>query len=167
MRERITVRLSESSLDAAIKRVNELKRAERTRLDNACKAAAEKLMQRAQEYFNGAWYDDVGRGERREADVDVTVEKTENGYKVVARGESVVWVEFGAGIYHNGAVGQSPHPRGNELGFTIGGYGKGHGKQTSWGYYNADGELVITKGTEAQMPLYRAFLELLKSGEIK
>lgn len=167
MRERLTVRLSESSIAAAIKRVNELKRAERTRLDNACKAAADKLAQRAQEYFNNAWYDDVGRGERREADVSVSVEKTNNGYKVVARGESVVWVEFGAGVYHNEAVGQSPHPRGNDLGFTIGGYGKGHGKQNAWGYYGTDGQLVITKGTEAQMPLYKAFLELLKSSEIK
>jgi hypothetical protein len=64
-------------------------------------------------------------------------------------------VEFGAGVYHNGSVGSSPHPKGVELGYTIGSYGKGYGKGRAWGYYD-NGELRITRGTPAKMPMYTA-----------
>lgn len=80
----------------------------------------------------------------------------ENVSVVVASGEDAVWVEFGAGVYHNGAAGSSPHPKGNELGFTIGSYGKGNGRKTTWGYLDDDGELHLTHGTPATMPMYRA-----------
>lgn len=89
------------------------------------------------------------------ADVQVTIEKRGRNSVVVARGEDAIWVEFGAGIYHNGAVGTSPHPLGAELGFLIGTYGFGYGARRAWGFYE-DGELVITRGTPAQMPLYEA-----------
>jgi hypothetical protein len=41
------------------------------------------------------------------------------------------------------------------LGFTIGGYGKGMGKREIWGFYE-DGELRLTHGAPATMPMYRA-----------
>lgn len=74
---------------------------------------------------------------------------------VIAAGEDAVWVEFGAGVYHNGSAGSSPHPKGAELGFTIGGYGKGMGKRKTWGFYE-DGELRLTHGAPAVMPMYNA-----------
>lgn len=75
---------------------------------------------------------------------------------IVADGEDAVWCEFDAGVYHNGAAGSSPNPYGPELGLTIGSYGKGHGKRSAWGYYDENGELVITRGAPASMPMYRA-----------
>jgi hypothetical protein len=48
-----------------------------------------------------------------------------------------------------------------KLGFTIGSYGKGRGKGRAWGYYGDGGELIITHGTPAQMPLYRAFRDVI------
>lgn len=64
-------------------------------------------------------------------------------------------MEFGAGVYHNGSAGSSPHPKGSELGFTIGGYGEGMGKRQTWGFYE-DSELRLTHGTPAIMPMYNA-----------
>lgn len=89
------------------------------------------------------------------AEVTVSVEHKSGSSLVIASGEDAIWVEFGAGVYHNGSAGSSPHPKGTELGFTIGGYGKGDGKKNIWGYYS-DGELKLTHGTPAKMPMYRA-----------
>ena len=72
------------------------------------------------------------------------------------QGEQAVFVEFGAGVYSNGSVGSSPNPWGNDLGFTIGSYGLGNGKKTVWGFKGEDGQIHLTHGTPASMPLYRA-----------
>ena len=69
--------------------------------------------------------------------------------------EDAVWIEFGAGVYHNGSPGSSPHPHGAELGMTIGGFGKGNGKKEVWGFYE-EGELKLSRGTPAKMPMARA-----------
>jgi hypothetical protein len=65
-------------------------------------------------------------------------------------------MEFGAGVYYNGAVGSSPNPLGTGLGFTIGSYGKGNGRKEVWGYRGEDGEIHLTHGAPASMPLYKA-----------
>ncbi len=164
--KRIVVKLSARSIDDAIREVEVLQRSEAGRHGERLKAIAESIRDRAEQYYNAAWVDDIVGGTRRAAEVTVTVETTARGYKVVATGTDAVFVEFGAGVYHNGAAGASPHPRGAELGFTIGSYGKGRGKGAAWGYYGADGELVITHGTPAQMPLYRAFSEVISEVKV-
>ena len=79
---------------------------------------------------------------------------------LIVEGAEVLFFEFGAGITYNGAAGTSPHPKGEELGYTIGYYGKGKGAQKTWAYYADTGELVITSGTPAQMPVYKASLAM-------
>lgn len=86
------------------------------------------------------------------AQVDVSVDNRGSVTVVVASGEDAVWVEFGAGVYHNGSPGSSPHPHGAELGMTIGGFGKGNGKKEVWGFYE-NGELKLSRGTPARMPM--------------
>ena len=76
---------------------------------------------------------------------------------MIASGDDAVWVEFGAGVYHNGSPGTSPHLRGAELGLTIGGFGKGRGKKEVWGYFE-NGALKLTRGTPAKMPMARAVM---------
>ena len=76
------------------------------------------------------------------------------------RGEDVMFVEFGAGIHYNGPAGSSPHPKGLEFGYTIGSYGQGQGAQDHWWYKDDSGEQVVSFGTEATMPLYRADMEI-------
>lgn len=89
--------------------------------------------------------------------VDVKVEERGGRLSVVlASGPDAVFIEFGAGVYHNGAAGASPHPKGQELGYTIGGYGKGFGQRKAWGYRDGSGNLIVTRGTEAMMPMLNA-----------
>ena len=80
---------------------------------------------------------------------------------LVLRGEDVMFVEFGAGVYYNGASGDSPNPLGVGLGYTIGSYGSGHGKQEMWHYFDDDsGHWKTSRGTEATMPMYKADMEI-------
>lgn len=83
--------------------------------------------------------------------------------KLVVEGKSILFIEFGAGIRYNGSAGTSPHPKGEEFGYTIGSYGKGQGKNDFWFYYADTGEAVMSHGTEATMPLYRASQEIIQN----
>ena len=82
---------------------------------------------------------------------------------LIVEGKELLFIEFGAGVYYNGAAGTSPHPKGEEFGYVIGSYGKGHGVQKVWGYYADSGELILTHGVEATMPVYKASLEIAQN----
>lgn len=83
--------------------------------------------------------------------------------KLVVEGSDLLYIEFGAGIRYNGSAGTSPHPKGEEFGYTIGSYGKGKGKNDFWFYYADTGEAVMSHGTEATMPVYRASQEIIQN----
>lgn len=85
---------------------------------------------------------------------------------ITISGKEVMFIEFGSGVYYNGEVGRSPNPKGNELGYVIGSYGKGKGRQSVWGYYDESGELVLTHGVEATMPMYKAIMEVYKQAKV-
>lgn len=72
------------------------------------------------------------------------------------RGKDVMFVEFGAGIAYNGPAGTSPNPFGVELGYTIGSYGLGQGRYDEWQYRDDAGEIQVSRGTQAAMPLATA-----------
>lgn len=81
------------------------------------------------------------------------VEYKENEATISAEGSQILFTEFGAGIYYNGgesAIGNSPHPLGKELGYTIGDYGKKQGRNDSW--HKPDGS--VTHGTQASRTMY-------------
>lgn len=82
--------------------------------------------------------------------------------KLIVEGKDILFIEFGAGIHYNGSAGSSPHPRGQEFGYTIGSYGQGKGKNDFWFYYADTGESVMSHGTQATMPVYKASLEIRK-----
>lgn len=82
---------------------------------------------------------------------------------LVLQGKEVLFIEFGAGVSYNGSVGSSPHPLGAQYGFLIGSYGMGNGSKQVWGYYADSGELVLTRGTKATMPMYSADLEIINN----
>lgn len=75
-------------------------------------------------------------------------------------GEDVMFVEFGAGIHYNGSPNSSPNPKGIELGYTIGSYGKHQGLEDHWFYEDDNGITVISYGTKAVMPMWKADLEI-------
>lgn len=82
---------------------------------------------------------------------------------LIVEGKELLFIEFGSGVYYNRAAGSSLHPKGEEFGYVIGSYGKGHGVQKVWGYYADSGELILTHGVEATMPMYKAGLEIAQS----
>lgn len=156
MSKKISFGLSVVEINRAIRELEQYKRDFVRKVELLRVRVAERLAQKADSGFTGAIVDDLRRGESaRLADVKVSVEDNGDVTLVIASGEDAIWVEFGAGVYHNGSAGSSPHPKGTELGFAIGDYGKGYGKRPAWGFYE-DGELHITRGTPAKMPMYRA-----------
>lgn len=101
-------------------------------------------------------------------DASVSLETRGEGVRaVVAVGASVLFIEFGTGVTY-----PDNHPQAAELGMKRGEYGKGHGKQSSWGYYGDPGTngvvkmkkdgstVVITHGNPANMPMYETVKEL-------
>lgn len=158
---KITVELTESGIDKAIKELEEYKKDIKRKTAILQDRIAKRIEEEADKGFASAVVDDLVRGGYQKPDVTVNYTTRGDISVVVAQGEDAVWVEFGAGVYHNGNLGSSPHPRGSELGMTIGGYGQGKGKQKSWGFKDADGTLHVTRGTPAQMPLEKAVLSVL------
>lgn len=82
---------------------------------------------------------------------------------LVCEGSDLSFIEFGAGIHYNTPAGTSPHPKGEEFGYTIGSYGHGKGKNESWVYVADSGEWVRSYGTEATMPVYKASVEIMQN----
>ncbi len=122
---------------------------------------AQEGMEIASVKFERAVYDGTN-------DVSVDVETRGSEVRaVVATGKAALFVEFGTGVTY-----PDNHPQAQELGMRRGEYGKGHGKQTSWGYYGEPGTngrlkekknggfVVITRGNPANMPMYETVKEL-------
>lgn len=82
---------------------------------------------------------------------------------LVCEGSGLLFIEFGAGISYNTPAGTSPHPKGEEFGYTIGSYGQGKGKNESWVYVADSGEWVRSYGTQATMPVYKASVEIVQN----
>lgn len=116
-----------------------------------CEKLAEIGLKEASVRFASASYDGNN-------DVDVSIKPIENGWAIVAKGEAVAFIEFGAGVYHNPT---EPYPLPRPEGVSnIGEYGKGFGKRKAWGYYDDKGKLVITRGNPAAMPMWFATKEM-------
>ena len=156
-----TIRVNLFEIDKAIQEVESYKSALKRKTDIFRKRIAETIEQKAQAMFSVSVADDLLRDGQRMSDTTVTVENEGNNVSVViARGSDVLFVEFGAGVYHNSAVGTSPHPQGMEFGYTIGSYGKGRGRNQTWGFTDETGTHV-THGTPASMPMFNATKDVL------
>lgn len=151
----ICLELSESGIDNAIRELEQYKSNLIKKTELFRNKIANRISDLSKKGFSSAILDDILNGSSKQADVRVFVENKNNVSIVIASGEDAVWIEFGAGVYHNTAIGSSPHPKASEFGFTIGSYGKGMGSREVWGYYE-DGELRLTHGTPATMPIYNS-----------
>lgn len=153
----IEYELSEDSISDAIKELQEFQKDFLDKMSQVRDRVAEVLRQRCQSGFDSAVVDDLTAqsGGARYAHVTVTTTQgDDNTTLVVANGEDAVWVEFGAGVHHNGAVGSSPNKYGIELGFSIGSFGA-NGSKDMWAFTEA-GETYWTHGTPATMPMMKA-----------
>ena len=156
MRHKIKIHLSEQGIDRAVKELTRYKEwTERKTQDLVYRLALIGLKE-ASVRFSGAYYDfDDTRP-------DLSLEPYGNGFKIVATGEDVCFIEFGTGIYYNGAEPYpSPPGRPPEIA-GIGQYGDGKGLRTTWGFYGSDGQVHITHGIPAAMPMYHAAREIEK-----
>ena len=150
----IKVGLGEQAINSAIVLLENYKREFLDREKRLVEGLAKIGLKEASVRFTTALYDGTN-------DVSVRLDETTNGYVIVAEGKAVAFIEFGAGVYHNGSE-PYPNPRPNGI-VGIGEYGKGHGKRKAWGYLDENNELVITRGNPAAMPMWYASEEIKNS----
>lgn len=166
MSRKIVVELSKEAIDKAIRELNDYKEW----VNRKTKELLEQLsligIQEASIRFSGAQYDGTN-------DTQLKTEESFDGtnyvYTIIAAGQAVCFIEFGAGVYYNSAGYPLAKPPGV---VGIGEYGKGKGKQNTWAYYgenpgsngvlyqSAKGSVVITHGNPAAMPMYYAGSEM-------
>ena len=147
----IKIDLSASGINDAIKELNAYRKSIEAKKDELLEKLGEIGVQEASIRFTTAMYDGVN-------DSSVTLESTADGYAIVAEGTAVAFIEFGSGVYHNPG---EPYPNARPDGIVgIGEYGKGYGKRQAWGFRDDTGEVVITHGNPAAMPMWYASEEM-------
>ena len=147
----ISMKVSASSIRDAINELAAFRDSLEAKKDQLLKELGEIGVKEASIRFTTAMYDGVN-------DSYVTLQTTSDGYCILAEGRAVAFIEFGAGVYHNSG---EPYPNPRPEGIVgIGEYGKGYGKRQAWGFRDESGELVITHGTPAAMPLWYASEEM-------
>ena len=150
----ISARLNPRSIDEAIREMRSYRDSIKGKMDKMLEKLAYIGLKEASIRFTTAIYDGVN-------DSSVTLEPIKDGYCIRASGRAVAFIEFGAGVYHNPG---EPYPNPRPAGIVgIGEYGKGHGKQPAWGFRDESGELVVTRGNPAAMPMWYASEEMRKS----
>lgn len=151
----ITMTLDVTSVDKAIKELNEYDAWLERKTQELQERIAEVVAREASLLFRHSTSAAlIGEGNQT-GQVEVTVDHTGLMSVVIANGEDAIFMEFGAGVYSNGSVGSSPNPLGTSLGFTIGSFSTHDPEKKVWAYYDKSGELHITHGTPASMPLYK------------
>ena len=150
--KRINVTLSAQGLRGAARELKEYKRWVEQKTKELTARLAKIGVMEASINFAGAAYDGIN-------DAHVYLEPITNGWKIIASGRAVCFIEFGAGVYYNSP---DPYPEARPAGIDgIGEYGLGRGKQTGWGYYDDMGQVSFTRGTPAEMPMFRAKEKML------
>lgn len=149
MTKKIALSLNTKSISKAIKELKAYDKWVQQKTAELTRRLALIGAQEASIRFASAMYDG-------ENDAHVSVSRTENGWKIAAEGKAVCFIEFGAGVYHNGA---EPYPNRPKQVSKIGEYGKGRGKQKTWVYVDDDGK-HFTHGNPAAMPMWYATKEM-------
>lgn len=146
MSKKISFSLNPSSIEKAIAELKEYKEWVVRKTNELNERLALIGTAEAARRFGAAIYDG-------ENDVKLSAVPIEHGWKIVAEGQAVCFIEFGAGVYHNGA---EPYPNPRPAGVVgIGEYGQGKGKRQGWMFYDGDA-LVFTRGNPAAMPMFHA-----------
>ena len=166
----IKIVLTEEGIDDAIKAIEAYSEKLEAKFKKIAKEFARRVYWTARDGFASALVSDVILGTQEENDVEVRFDENSYPLLIIADGKKAVFIEFGAGIYHNTSAGNSLHPwvttpedgtAPEVAGWTIGSYGLGNGKKTAWGYYaggTKDREnLTVTRGTPTQKPMFNGY----------
>lgn len=137
--KKITIELSESSCKNAINELKQYQNQIKPRLDEVCKRLAEIGAEEARSRV---------RGNHGNTDITITVERIDNGYKIVASGTDVYFIEFGTGDQVSAHYDTSV-----PVGW--GTWSAEHSQQL-WkhGFWTYKGEKLT--GTEAEKPMFYA-----------
>jgi hypothetical protein len=153
----LSFQLSQQSITQAIKELNEYVQW----VESKKKLLLSKLGQigytNAQIGFANAPYNGIPGV----SNINVSYIDDGNKFVIKANGKAVCFIEFGAGVFYNS---NASYPEKRPKGIVgIGEYGSGKGKRNAWGYYDDEtGELKITRGTVASMPLYKSKQEMIR-----
>ena len=119
----MNINISVQGLDELIDQLHNFADSMDQRAKEICRRLAQYGLVLADASFSGAAYDGT-------KDVSVTVEQTDNGYRIIAGGTMVLLLEFGAGVTYGGG-----HPQAAQFGFGPGTYpGQTHA-MTGKGWY--------------------------------
>lgn len=159
MKRTINITLSTQSITAAIQALAEYKQWYERKTRELNERLAVLASSIAAQRFANAQYDGTN-------DVTITANPTARGWEVVAEGTAVCFIEFGAGVFHNGT---EPYPKPRPAGVAgIGQYGGKQGNHAGWAYtgdpgtngiileITQNGPLVFTRGNPAAMPMFYA-----------
>lgn len=165
MRKVIPIGLSVSSIDKAQKEILEISE----RWEKVAKTVLNELAKRGYDkasvkFLKVIYAGDVGQ-------IDISTEVTDKDVTIRAKGEKVLFIEFGAGIRY-----ENEHM--HDYGFHAGSYGKRGLSQKGWYYDGSLGDnppqdtdvamspklrdrgLIHTYGSPANMPMYETQKEL-------
>lgn len=145
----ITLELSPESCQRAIAELRKYENELRPKLNEVCRRLAELGAEEARRRF--------ARGDHGNTDAYVSTTPTENGWKIVAMGTDVYFIEFGTGFFAH------PHGEATTVPVYPGSYSEQNAQQFSeYGYWWYEGEKL--QGTEAEMPMYFAG-EVIRANE--
>ena len=149
---------SKSSIKEAISYLKNWKRDYHKKLDKFIERCEEEGLRAVKANVDGIA--PIYKGE----DIAVSSTKIENGFSIEIAGEQVAFIEFGSGITFNTPIGGSKHPKGQELGMTIGSYNPSSpnaSSPTGWWFKNRWGKSEHTYGTPTFSPLYNGEMEII------
>lgn len=144
----IQLELSPQSCDKAVKELARYEVKRNRKIDELLARLAEIGLNEAQIRFQ------MGSGNGND-NYSVTLEPIENGYKIVASGQDIYFIEFGTGD----AAGSHPMGERVSVGTYPGSWSESHAKQYSQrGFWKFNG--ITYHETPAEMPMYWAVEEM-------
>ena len=152
---KIRVELSRESVDRAIAQIEAYKAGLNKKATELCERLAQMGAVYAEWNFSGVLY-------AGDIDYHISVKKGDgNTYLVLADGETVLLLEFGAGVRHGGG-----HPQAGEFGMGPGTYpGQTHAFDPNGWWFKSDSGMMHTYGHAPGMSMYNAAKDLRKEIE--
>jgi len=140
----------QKSIDNAIMELETYSRSLDRKAQELCERLADMGALYAEWNFSGVQY-------AGDIDYHITVEKGEgNTYLIKAQGQTVLFMEFGAGIRHGGG-----HPQAAEFGMGPGTYpGQKHALDPKGWWFRQGKNKIHTYGNAPGMPMYNAAKDL-------
>lgn len=157
----INVQLSEAGIQQAIKEIDEWNKQFQERVERFVQRLANEGYR-----ITNAKVNSIPAGYKKDT-VQVSVDASPEGYlkysvSYYMTGKEAIFLEFGAGVYYNGPLGSSRHPKAGDMNgdVTIGSWSFGpNGKRLAgndgWFYGGK-----YTHGTPTYMPMYSGAQEL-------